>query len=68
MMSKANELLQELSAKIILSNKVQNILVNMESGKMLGSYLKLKIVGAVVILGILIAGGIGWIIHISRNK
>lgn len=35
---------------------------------MLGSYLKLKIVGAVVILGILIAGGIGWIIHISRNK
>lgn len=35
---------------------------------MLDLYLKLKVIGAVVILGLLIVCGIGWIIHISRNK
>lgn len=35
---------------------------------MLDFYLKLKIIGVVVILGLLIACAIGWIIYISRNK
>lgn len=35
---------------------------------MLDFYLKLKIVGAVVILGLLVSCAIGWIIYISRNK